>query len=158
MNVMKYYHFLWVLLIPFLFSGTCMAQTAKKSTPQTTQWKTVCEDEAVTISYNPKIETDKKGNHIVWVKAVYRATDWQWYFANQIGSSQPVTSTKTKAMYDEAYHYVLLRQVICYDKAGKVLYNSGDDISGGWSPVNASDPVGIVGEFLWDKNEKSLSY
>ena len=155
---MKPYYFIGILLISFLFCIPCMSQTAKKATPQTTQWITVSEDEAVTISYNPKIETDKRGNHIVWVKAVYRATDWQWYFANQIGSSQPVTSTKTKAMYDEDYHYVLPRQVICYNKAGKVLYNSGDDISGGWSPVNASDPVGIVGEFLGGKNEKKQNY
>ena len=57
-------------------------------------------------------------------------------------------------MFDPRYSYVLVRQVICYNKAGKVLFNSGDDHSGGWSPVNASDPVGIVGEYLCDKQEK----
>lgn len=152
---MKKYRFIGILLIPFIFCSYCMAQTAKKNTSQPVQWTVVSEDEAVTISYNPKIETDKSGKHIVWVKAVYRATDWQWYLANQIGSSQPVISTKTKAMYDGNYHYALVRQVICYNKSGKVLYNSGDDLSGGWAPVNASDPVGIVGEHLWDKQEKN---
>ena len=38
--------------------------------------------------------------------------------------------------------------MICYSKAGKKLYDSGDDRSAGWGYVNASDPVGIVGEYL----------
>ena len=91
--------------------------------PKASQWITVSEDEAVTISYSTDIETDKRGNHLVWVKAVYRAVDWQWHFANLINSSVPVAMTKTKAMYDPPYHYALVRQVICYSKAGKVLYN-----------------------------------
>ena len=33
------------------------------------------------------------------------------------------------------------------------LYDSGDDTSAGWGYVNASDPVGIVGEYL-DKQAK----
>ena len=98
-------------------------------------------------------ETDKKGNHVVWVKAVYHTIDWQTYFANQIGSKTPVVMTKTKAMYDPIFSYVLLRQVICYDKAGKILFDSGDDYSGGWGLVNASDPVGLVGEYLCEKQE-----
>ena len=37
---------------------------------------------------------------------------------------------------------------VCYSKAGKKLYDTGDDRSAGWGYVNASDPVGIVGEYL----------
>ena len=70
------------------------------------------------------------------------------YFARQIGSSSPVTMTKTKAMYDDIYSYVMVRQVQCFNKAGKLLYDSGDDRSAGWGVVNAADPVGIVGEYL----------
>ena len=75
----------------------------------------------------------------MWVKAVYHTIDWQTYLANQISSKTPVAMTKTKAMYDPIYSYVLIRQVICYNKAGKILFDSGDDYSGGWSLVNASD-------------------
>ena len=42
----------------------------------------------------------------------------------------------------------LVRQVQCFSEAGKKLYDSGDDPEGDWGPVNASNPVGIVGEFL----------
>ena len=70
-----------------------------------------------------------------------------------IGSKTPVVTTRTKAEYDEIYSYVRVRQVICYSKAGKKLYDSGDDTSAGWGYVNASDPVGIVGEYL-DKQAK----
>ncbi len=42
----------------------------------------------------------------------------------------------------------MVRQVICYSRTGKILYNSGEDDSAGWGLVNASDPVGIVGEYL----------
>lgn len=142
---------LFILLTAMLFVATiAFAQTSKSAE----QWIKVSEDEGVTISYNSKIEKDKKGNHIVWVKAVYHTSDWQWSFARQIGARTPVVTTKTKAMFDPRYSYVLVRQVICYSKVGKVLFNSGDDYSGGWSPVNASDPVGIVGEYLCDKQER----
>lgn len=113
-----------------------------------TEWITVSEDETVTISYNPNITTNKDGNHFVWVKAVYHTPEWQMYFARQIGSKSPVTMTKTKAMYDDIYSYVMVRQVQCFNKAGKLLYDTGDDKSAGWGVVNASDPVGIVGEYL----------
>lgn len=119
--------------------------------PQTNksgQWIKVSDDEDVTISYNTNTTTDKSGNHIVWVKAVYHSKEWQMYFARQIGSKSSVVMTKTKAMYDDIYSYVMVRQVQCYYKAGKLLYDSGDDRSAGWGPVNASDPVGIVGEYL----------
>ena len=106
------------------------------------------DDEMVTIYYNSNVETDKKGRHIVWVKAVYHSRKWQQYFTEQIGSREIVVSTKTKAMYDEIYSFAMVRQVQCYNKPGKKLFDSGDDPEGDWGPVNASDPVGIVGEFL----------
>ena len=113
----------------------------------------VSQDEMVTISYDSNIVTNKKGNHFVWVKAVYHTSEWQNYFSHMIGSKTPVVTTRTKAEYDEIYSYVRVRQVICYSKAGKKLYDSGDDTSAGWGYVNASDPVGIVGEYL-DKQAK----
>lgn len=116
--------------------------------PKTTEWIKVSEDETVTISYNPNITTNKDGNHFVWVKAVYHTPEWQNYFSRMIGRKTPVVTTRTKAEYDEIYSLVRVRQVICYSKAGKKLYDSGDDRSAGWGYVNASDPVGIVGEFL----------
>ena len=130
-------------------SNLVWGQKAKESS-----WIKISEDEGVSIYYDSKLETDKKGNHVVWVKAVYHTIDWQTYFANQIGSKTPVVMTKTKAMYDPIFSYVLLRQVICYDKAGKILFDSSDDYSGGWGLVNASDPVGLVGEYLCEKQEK----
>jgi hypothetical protein len=51
-------------------------------------------------------------------------------------------------MYDDRYSSVMVRQIRCFSKAGKLLYDSGDDSSAGWGYVNASDPVGIVGEYL----------
>lgn len=116
--------------------------------PKTTEWIKVSEDETVTISYNPNITTNKDGNHFVWVKAVYHTPEWQNYFSRMIGRKTPVVTTRTKAEYDEIYSLVRVRQVICYSKAGKKLYDTGDDRSAGWGYVNASDPVGIVGEYL----------
>lgn len=133
---------------------TSVSAQNNSSKAKESSWIKISEDEGVTIYYDSKLETDKKGNHIVWVKAVYHTIDWQTYFANQIGSRTPVVMTKTKAMYDPIYSYVLVRQVICYNKAGKILFDSGDDYSGGWGLVNASDPVGLVGEYLCEKQEK----
>ena len=141
---MKRLAFLFLLCMSFF---NTFAQNKQKQTT----WKTVSDDEMVTISYDTNITTDSKGRHIVWVKAVYHTSDWQNYFANEIGSRTPVVVTRTKAMYDEDYNYVMVRQVKCYSKAGKLLYDSGDSSSAGWGAVNASDPVGIVGEFLTPK-------
>lgn len=135
-----------------LFAGLGFAQSPKSN--GSGQWvKVHDDDEMVTIYYDSNIVTDKKGRHIVWVKAVYHSKRWQQYFASQIGSRMPVIITKTKAMYDDIYSYVMVRQVKCYNKAGKLLYDSGDDTEGNWGYVNASDPVGIVGEYL-DKQNK----
>ena len=128
-----------------LFGIVVFAQTKKYSTEK---WIKVNEDEDVTISYNSNIVTSQNGNHFVWVKAVYHTPEWQNYFSRMIGSRVPVVTTRTKAEYDEIYSYVRVRQVICYSKDGKKLFDSGDDRSAGWGYVNASDPVGIVGEYL----------
>ena len=112
------------------------------------EWIEISSDEDVTISYNSNIITEKNGNHFVWVKAVYHTPEWQNHFSKLIESRVPVVATRTKAEYDEIYSYVRVRQVKCYSKAGKLLYDSGDDRSAGWGYVNASDPVGLVGEYL----------
>lgn len=136
-----------LLLIYFslLFTIPSFAQTKRASAGE---WIEISSDEDVTIFYNSNIVTGKNGNHFVWVKAVYQTPEWQKYFSRMIGSKVPVVTTKTKAEYDEIYSLVRVRQVICYSKAGKKLYDTGDDRSAGWGYVNASDPVGIVGEYL----------
>ena len=136
-----------LLLIYFslLFTIPSFAQTKRASAGE---WIEISSDEDVTIFYNSNIVTGKNGNHFVWVKAVYHTPEWQNYFSRMIDSKTPVVTTRTKAEYDEIYSLVRVRQVICYSKAGKKLYDSGDDRSAGWGYVNASDPVGIVGEYL----------
>ncbi len=136
-----------LLLICFslLFTIPSSAQTKRTSADE---WIEISSDEDVTIFYNSNIVTGKNGNHFVWVKAVYHSPEWQNYFSRMIDSKTPVVTTRTKAEYDEIYSLVRVRQVICYSKAGKKLYDTGDDRSAGWGYVNASDPVGIVGEYL----------
>lgn len=129
--------------------GVCSAQSSMSN--NSGQWvKVHDDDEMVTIYYNSNITTDKRGRHIVWVKAIYHSRRWQNYFAEQIGKREPVVTTKTKATYDELYNYAMVRQVQCFNKAGKKIFDTGDDPEGDWGPVNASDPVGIVGEYLGD--------
>lgn len=135
-----------LVLLPLLLANSIALSQTKKTGAE--QWKTVSDDEMVTIAYNANITTSKDGHHFVWVKAVYHTPEWQRYFADMIGIKTPVVTTRTKAEYDEIYSYVRVRQVKCYNKAGKLLYDTGDDRSAGWYPVNASDPVGIVGEYL----------
>ena len=149
MNISKFVFVLGLLLNCVM----CSAQAAK--TTKSEPWvKVHDDDEAVTIYYNSNITIDKRGRHIVWIKALYHSNRWQNYFAEQINSREPVVTTKTKATYDELYNYVMVRQVQCFNKAGKKLYDSGDDPEGDWEPVNASDPVGIVGEYLGDQNRQ----
>lgn len=135
------------LLCFLFFAGIGYAQISKSN--DSGQWvKVHDDDEVVTIYYDSNIITNKRGRHIVWVKAVYHSRRWQNYFAEQIGSREPVVSTMTKATYDELYNFVMVRQVQCLNNAGKILFDTGDDPEGDWGPVNASDPVGIVGEYL----------
>lgn len=142
--------FLIILLNLFCTAAFCQSSSGK--------WVKVVDDGDVTISYNSNITKDKKGNHIVWVKADYHTADWQRYFADMIGSRTLVTSTKTKAHFSPDYNYVMVRQVLCFSKAGKQIYNSGDDTSAGWGVVNASDPVGIVGEYLGNQDSYRETY
>ena len=135
-----------IFLFSFLLFGIVVFAQTKKYSPD--KWIKVSEDEDVTISYNSNIVTSQNGNHFVWVKAVYHTPEWQNYFSRIIDSRTPVVTTRTKAEYDEIYSYVRVRQVICYSKDGKKLFDTGDDRSAGWGYVNASDPVGIVGEYL----------
>lgn len=135
------------LLILSILIISFMAYGQGKNT-NSGEWIKVSEDEIVTIYYNSNIVTSKNGNHFVWVKAVYHEIEWQEYFARTIGSQFLVRSTLTKAEYDEPYNFVRVRQVKCYSKSGKMVYDSGDGTSAGWGYVNASDPVGIVGEYL----------
>lgn len=153
---MYLYRLLFILIL-LLNCGICFAQSLK--TNDSEQWvKVHDDDEVVTIYYDSNIITDKKGRHIVWVKAVYHSRRWQQYFTNQIGSRETVVTTKTKAMYSDIYSIVMVRQVQCFNKAGKKLYDSGDDPEGDWGYVNASDPVGIVGEYLGDLDRKAIRY
>lgn len=138
-------------LLSFIAVNSLSAQQ-KKTIPE--KWVKVSEDDGVAIYYNANMTTDRSGNHIVWVKAVYYAEVWQRYFADMIGSRTLVQTTKTKAKYDKDYNYVMVRQVLCYSKTGKLLHNTGDDSSAGWGMVNASDPVGIVGEYLEQQRRK----
>ena len=130
-----------VLFISSLTYGQTMKTNAEK-------WVEISDDEIVTISYNSNITTGKDGNHFVWVKAVYHAPEWQEYLANQIGSKQRIAMTRTRAEYDGIYSLVRVRRVLCYNKSGKLIFDTGDGTSAGWGYVNASDPVGIVGEYL----------
>ena len=135
-----------LLMYPILL--ICIFTYGQVTMTDSDKWITVSDDEMVTISYNSNIVTNKSGNHVVWVKAVYHALEWQEYFARTIGSQILVKTTLTKAEYDDIYSYVRVRQVKCYSKSGKMIYDSGDGTSAGWGFVNASDPVGIVGEYL----------
>lgn len=132
-----------------LFLVWCTAAFAQSpKTGQKATWVKVDEDEPATIYYRSDIVTNKQGNHIVWVRADFHTPEWQEYMATLIGSKQRIAMTHTKAEYDEIYSLVRVRQVLCYNKAGKLIYDTGDGTSAGWGYVNASDPVGIVGEYL----------
>lgn len=141
---MKKFRFLLSIILLLFLCNEVYSQVKNK----TTKWITVSADEIVTISYNSNIVNSQSGNHFVWVKAVYHAPEWQEYLANQIGSKQHIAMTHTRAEYDGIYSLVRVRQVKCYNKAGKLIFDTGDGTSAGWGYVNASDPVGIVGEYL----------
>lgn len=143
-----------IFLACLLVCATGFSQTQKSGVKN--PWKTVSKDEVVMISYNTNITTKKNGERVVWVKAVYHTSDWQMHFARKLGIRTPVVTTKTKALFDEDYNFVMVRQVIAYNKAGKQIYDTGDDGSAGWQPVNASDPVGIVGEYLDNLRRKAF--
>ena len=49
-----------------------------------------------------------------------------------------------------------IKRLSLYNKAGKKLYDSGDDPEGDWGYVNASDPLGTVGEYLGEIDRKAI--
>lgn len=151
---MKHPRIFLVIFILALVGVLSIAQTPKKQVrkPVQVNWVKIVDDELSTIYYDSNIKTDSRGRHIVWVKTIFHTLDWQQYMTQQIGSRTLVYSTKTKAMYDDLYNYAMVRQVIAYSKAGKKLIDTGDHMSGSWEPVNASDPVGLVGEHLSNLN------
>ena len=154
MNGNRTFSLLLILISFFYFPSFSYSQEQGRNN---VDWVVISNDDMVTISYHTNITTGKDGCHFVWVKAAYHTPEWQQYFADMIGIRTPVVTTRTKAEYDKIYSYVRVRQVKCFSKAGKLLYDSGDDRSAGWFPVNASDPVGIVGEHL-DKIQRSNMY
>lgn len=143
------------IILSCFISFFCISLFGQTKKNVSVQWVVVDDDEAATISYSPKMITGKNGHHFVWIKTVYHTNEWQRYLARKIGSRVPIAMTKTKAEYDDIYSYVRVRQVICYNKAGKQIYDTGDDLSAGWGPVNASDPVGIVGEYIERENSRN---
>lgn len=118
------------------------------SQPKDMKYRVIQSDEVVTISYGTSIAHTRSGYHVVWVKADYSDPEWQRYFALMADINTPVYTTLTKVWYDSIYSFVMVRQVLLYSKNGKLLYDTGEDSSAGWQYVNASDPVGIVGEYL----------
>ena len=143
-----------------LSSQTPSKPTSSKVSTSTkgNQWIVIRKDDTATVSYDSNITNLKSGEHIVWVKAEYYTSDWQNYFAQLVGINTPVAYTRTKAQFSADYNYVMVRQVLLYNKAGKQIYNLADDTSAGWGVVNAEDPVGMVGEYLGDKKRNSEIY
>lgn len=139
-----------ILCIIATFSGFAQAPNHADAS----LWQTISDDDIVTIAYSKKITTDKNGYHYVWVKADYHWEEWQNYFSNTVGISTPTAFTITRAQYSDDYNFAIVRQVLLYNKSGRQLFDTGDDRSAGWLPVNASDPVGIVGEYLGDEHRK----
>lgn len=137
----KMYKYILVLTLSVM-SAVCVAQ------PRDAEYRVISSDEVVTISYCTDIKEVNDGDHQVWVKADYHASEWQNYFASQVGLRTPVFTTLTKAWYNSYYALCMVRRVLLYSKSGKLLYDTGEDGSAGWGYVNASDPVGRVGEYL----------
>ena len=119
--------------------------------PKGMKYKELSSDDIATISYGTTIIERPSGEHIVWVKVVYHDPVWQEYIASSAGIRIPVQTTLTKVWYDPYYSLCMVRQVLLFSKEGKLLYNTGEDSSAGWGYVNASDPVGIVGEHLGEQ-------
>ena len=134
----KYIAGLVLLVLPII----CAAQ------PKNAEYKVISSDETLTVSYCTNITQINSGDHVVWVKADYHTSDWQNYFASQVGLTTPVYTTVTKAWYNSYFALCMVRRVLLYSKSGKLLYDTGEDGSAGWGYVNASDPVGMVGEYL----------
>lgn len=138
-------------LLVFLLMSMSNYALAQKNKASSFQWVEVLDNGDATIYYRTDIVTNKKGNKIVWVKVNYHTHSYQLYLANMINSNTPVTTTKTKAEYTFDYGKVMVRQIMCYSKSGKLLYNSGDDTSAGWGYANTNDPLSVVAVYLLNK-------
>lgn len=138
-------------LLVFLLMSMNNYALAQKNKASSFQWVEVLNNGDATIYYRTDIVTNKKGNKIVWVKVDYHTYSYQLYFANMINSNIPVTTTQTKAEYTFDYGKVLVRQIMCYNKSGKILYDSGDDDSAGWGYADSNDPLSVVGNYLLNK-------
>ena len=149
MTKTKYIQYLFVVGFLCLINAGSFAQT-RNATPSK-QWIEVLDNGDATIYYRPDITTNKKGQHVVWVKVTYHSALYQMNFAQMIGSGTPVRTTKTKALYSTDYSRVMVRQILCYDKKGKQLYDSGDDDSAGWGYADSNDPLSVVGNYLLNK-------
>lgn len=66
-----------LLLATLLLQSSSIAFAQKQAKAE---WITISDDEIVSISYQSSISTDSKGNHTVWVKAVYHEREWQKLF------------------------------------------------------------------------------
>lgn len=120
-------------------------------------WLCLVDDEISTISFDANnITRDQRGNYVVWVETEFHTLEWQQYMTRTARSKSRVVRTKTKAVYNDIFSDALVRDVYCYDRNNRQVAHR-NEYSRGWAPVNASDPVGIVGEFLSDNIHRVLA-
>lgn len=151
----KTFVYLFTIVALSLCTISVSAQSKTKSTTKSAQsvktpasWVCVNDDELTTIYFDENnITQDSRGNYVVWVKTVYHTSDWQQYMTRNSSARSRVVSTKVKAVYNEIFSDAMVRDVYCYDRNNRQVAHRNES-SRGWSPVNASDPVGIVGEYL----------
>ncbi len=137
-------------LVLFVFSVVTFAQQKQPS------WVCIVDDEVTTICFDSNnISRDQRGNYVVWVRTDFHTADWQQYFTRQVNSKTRVVRTKVKAVYNDYFSDAMVRDVYCYDRNNRQVAHR-NEASAGWSPVNAADPVGIVGEFLSDNIDRVL--
>ncbi len=135
----------------------CLGALTAVAQQKKAMWLCVSDDEVATISFDRNnITRDQRGNYIVWVKTEFHSAEWQRYMTRAAHSKTRVVSTKTKAVYCDIFSDALVRDVYCYDCNSRQVAHR-NEVSRGWAPVNASDPVGIVGEFLSDNIRRVLS-
>lgn len=140
---------LFLLLSLNVLAGTVSAQSGRASAKP--KWVVIFDNGDMTIAYLSNISTNEAGNKIVWIRVNYHTFSDQLHFAKIIRSSIPVAITKTKAEYSFDYGMVMARQVLCYSKKGKLIFDSGDDTSAGWGYANSNDPLSIVAVHLLNK-------
>ena len=140
---------IFILLGLSVLANAVSAQSGNASAKP--KWVVFFDNGDMTIAYLSNISTTEDGNKIVWVRVNYHTFSDQLHFAKIIRSSIPVAITKTKAEYSFDYGMVMVRQVMCYSKKGKLIFDSGDDTSAGWGYANSNDPLSIVAVHLLNK-------